>query len=390
MAKPEKRWQLLLVADDGRIIPFKRVKGMLLALLILLIVLALFCAGLAWQLTAEKVRHHRTSLQLADASRQMVDYKSKHELIAAELVLAEARMEKAGLPVPRRTARIPRQAPGKTADGTNGDGGKKPASEIAAGPMVTDSAVEKAAATTVPDPVQAIAPEKKKAPAPPEPEKPAVEIGDLEVTHDAAKKILLARFRVKNTGPRSSPVAGRCVVVLKNDLADAATWLGMPGVTLVDGKPDGKRGQAFKISRFRDMEIKAAGQADPSAFKHAAVYVFDTSGRLISTKDFTINLPAPKPEPEPAPEPEPKPAAEPAPPASPPEAVQPPAPPEPAASPAPGGDSGPAPGKGPAAAIPDAAAGAALPSGPAAVPVDDPSLTDPVEPVKEEDTRSRF
>jgi hypothetical protein len=71
MAKPEKRWQLLLVADDGRIIPFKRIKGMVMTLTVLLVLLVLICAGLAWQLTAEKVRHRRTADQLADATRQM-------------------------------------------------------------------------------------------------------------------------------------------------------------------------------------------------------------------------------------------------------------------------------------------------------------------------------
>jgi hypothetical protein len=73
----------------------------------------------------------------------------------------------------------------------------------------------------------------------------------------------------------------------------------MPGVTLVNGKPDGARGQAFKISRFKDMEIKAMGQADPSSFKSATVYVFDSSGAKILEKDFPIDLPAPKPDPKP-------------------------------------------------------------------------------------------
>ena len=38
MTKPEKRWQLLLVADDGRIVPFKRVKGVVVTVAILMVV----------------------------------------------------------------------------------------------------------------------------------------------------------------------------------------------------------------------------------------------------------------------------------------------------------------------------------------------------------------
>ena len=93
MAKPEKRWQLLLVADDGRIIPFRRIKGIAVTLAILMVVLGLVCAGLGWQLTAEKVRHRRTLAQLTDANRQVVHYKSEHELITAELLDKASRLK---------------------------------------------------------------------------------------------------------------------------------------------------------------------------------------------------------------------------------------------------------------------------------------------------------
>ena len=93
MAKPENRWQLLLVADDGRIIPFKRVKGLVVTLVVLLGILALACTVLGWLLTAEKVRHRGAKNRLADANRLVAQYKSKHELTTAELVLAQARLD---------------------------------------------------------------------------------------------------------------------------------------------------------------------------------------------------------------------------------------------------------------------------------------------------------
>ena len=48
MATSEKRWQLLLVADDGRIVPFKRVKGVVVTVAILMVLLGGLCAGLGW------------------------------------------------------------------------------------------------------------------------------------------------------------------------------------------------------------------------------------------------------------------------------------------------------------------------------------------------------
>jgi hypothetical protein len=391
MARPEKRWQLLLVADDGRIIPFKRIKGVAVTLAILLVILALVCAGLGWQLTAEKARHRRTLGQLSDANRQVAHYKSEHELISAELVLAEARMDKAGLAIPRRKALTGQQAPAKTVDAKPvpepkvDDGNQATQPTAAARPPAVNRSSVPAAATPPVGLANAPAPEAAPAKVNVKPKQPVVSMGDLEITHDPGKKILLARFRVKNTGPRSSPVAGRCVVVLKTGAADPGGWLTMPGVRLFNGKPDGARGQAFKISRFKDMEIKAMGQADPSSFKSATVYVFDSSGATILEKEFPIDLPAPKPDPKPIIPPAVQPAKAPEPTAAP--ALPPVSTPAPATKPVdqptPARDSGEAVGDLPRSPTPESDTGTEPPT-------DDPSLTEGVEPVKKEDTRSRF
>jgi hypothetical protein len=396
MAKPEKRWQLLLVADDGRIIPFKRVKGIAVTLAILLVILGLACAGLGWQLTAEKVRHRRTLAQLTDASRQVVHYKSEHELITAELVLAEARMEKAGLLVPIRQSRAGQPTPVKTVDAKpvsqpTIDAGEKETQPAAA---ASQAAVDQTSAPPSAAPPASVAkasvPDADPAEASAASELPAVAMDDLKIEHDAGKKTLLARFRVKNTGPRASPVAGRCVVVLKADQMDPGAWLAMPGVTLVNGEPDGERGQAFKISRFRDMEIKTMGQADPSSFESATVYVFDSSGAKILEKDFPIDLPAPKSDPEPVSTPAVQPvdaSGTAAVPAIPEESTSTNMPFDPKV---PLADSEEAVGTLPMTPTRESDVGAASPTVPTGRPVDDPSLKEGVEPVKKEDVRSRF
>lgn len=396
MAKPEKRWQLLLVADDGRIIPFKRIKGIAVTLAILLVILGLACAGLGWQLTAERVRHRRTQAQLTDANRQVVHYKSEHELITTELVLAEARMEKAGLLIPRRQARAGQQTPVETVEPKpvsqpTIDAGEKETAPIAAASQVAVNQTSTPPATTLPASVAKEAvPNAAPVEATSAPKQPAVAMDDLEIKHDAGKKILLARFRVKNTGPRSSPVAGRCVVVLKADRMDPSAWLAMPGVTLVNGEPDGERGQAFRISRFRDMEIKVMGQADPSSFNAATVYVFDSSGAKILEKDFPIDLPAPKLDPAPVSTPAIQPVkssgktAVPAIPEGSTPANVPLDPTEPLA------DSEQTVGNLPMTPTRETGAGDASPTVPTSSPVDDPSLTEGVEPAKKEDVRSRF
>lgn len=303
MTKPEKRWQLLLVADDGRIVPFTRIKGIALALVTLLVVLGVACAGLGWRLSVEKTRFRRVHEQLTEANRQVSHYKNAHEWVAAELVLAEARMEKAGLPVSRRR---PRSTDSPVADIASAE----PLSEETVvgdrmeAPTVADSTGNAAAADSVavnpsgsppPETIPAAPVEAAPAEAAVQPETPVVALGTLTVTHDALKNRFLARFRVKNTGPRSQPVAGRCVVVLKGDGMGIGTWLAMPDVALDNGKPDGSRGQVFKISRFIDMTIEAAGRTDPAVIDTATVYVFDRSGNPLLKKDFPIDLPVLQP-----------------------------------------------------------------------------------------------
>ncbi len=301
MAKTEKRWQLLLVADDGRIIPFKRIKSVAVGVVVLLVFLGLFCAGLAWQLTAEKVRHQRTQARLAEADRQVTHFKREHELIAAELVLAEARMEKAGLPVPRRQERIPQQKAAQPADSQATDseaGGKTSPPPPAEPPGETKTPVQAAGSvSSAPEAAADKTPtaETSSAATKPDTEASVVAISDLEMEHDTAKKVLMARFRINNDGPPSSPIAGQCVVVLKNESEDRDTWQAMPEVRLTDGSPDGKGGRSFRISRFIDMEILAPVQGDPSSFTTATVYVFDPSGTELLAKDFPIDLPAPAP-----------------------------------------------------------------------------------------------
>lgn len=211
-----------------------------------------------------------------------------------------------------------------------------------------------------------------------------VALNDLKMTHDAGEQILWARFRLTNTGPRSSPVAGRCVVVLKDAGVDAVTWLAMPTVTLVDGRPDGDRGQAYRIARFKDMEVKTRGIADPSAFKSATVYVFDSAGAKVLEKDFTIDLPAPRTEPET------QPAAAPVSPGTQevPLELPPPDTPDNQSVPAVGvQDAG---EKQQPVQPPDTGSTPTATPVPADAPADDPSLTEGAQPTMQEDARSRF
>lgn len=376
MTKPENRWQLLLVADDGRIIPFKRIKGVALTLMILLVSLGLACAGLVWHLTIERARHARALEQLSEANRQAAHFKNEHELVAAELVLAEARMQKAGLPISRHQTQSSREALDDTAaaepvpESTKAGEQKKspPMAESTTGAAAGDQSAGIESETSPPETAPGSPPKAE----PTEDiatrsERPVVALGPLTVTYDAGERRYLARFRVKNAGLRSEPVSGRCVVVLKGAGLGPDAWTALPGVSLVNGKPDGKQGQVFRISRFIDMKIEAAGETDPSTVDAATVYVFDASGAPLMEKDYPIDIPVreqPLPAKSSSLKPEPQKEAD-------------PGRPTPPAMDQTGRLSG------------SAAAGGEQPP-PTAGPTDDLPPADRVEPVKKEDTRARY
>lgn len=295
MTTPEKRWQLLLVADDGRIIPFKHIKGIALTLLVLLIALGVVCAGLGWLLTKEKIRHRRTLDQLALAEAEATRYKSENEIVITELVLAEARMEKAGLPVPDRQMKPALAETEQAEKAPQTPGAMVPDQKEQSGPAVnkqaalvqdSDRSVEPAASASPEVAGRDIALEKKAATIEP----PAIAVGEMKLDHNRSDGRVKATFRLSNTGPRSSPVKGWCIVALKSEPTDSDTWIGLPGDALVDGKIDPNKGKNFRISRFIDMDVETAVGTPSASFTTATVYVFDDAGAILLEKDFPIAL----------------------------------------------------------------------------------------------------
>ena len=295
MTTPEKRWQLLLVADDGRIIPFKHIKGIALTLLVLLIVAGVGCAGLGWLLTEEKISHRQTIDQLALAREEAARYQSENEIVITELILAEARMKKAGLPVPDRqlptalakteqTADAPQTPNAITAD--EQEQRVSAANQQSALVQASERAIEPTA-SAVPEVARRDIHLERKAPTI---EPPTIAVGEMKLDHSASQGRVKATFRVSNTGPRSSPVKGWCVVALKSDPADADTWMGLPDDALVDGKIDPKKGNNFRISRFIDMDMETTVGTRSDSFTTATVYVFDDAGAILLEKDFPIAL----------------------------------------------------------------------------------------------------
>ncbi len=274
MARPESNWQLLLVADDGRIIPFRHVKGFALTLVGLLVLFGLASALLGWQFAMEKARHRQNREKLADVSEQAAHFKSEHERRTAELVLVKARLEQ-----------FQPSSSEASAAGINKTNTSEASTAGGRAPVEVEKKHRQDAGVPSSDPpvVQSSEP----------PAQPAVALGNFEVLFDVRANHVTAQFRVQNTGPRSDPVEGRCVVVLKTEGSDPVEWFALPDVPLSQGQPDGSDGNPFRISRYIDMTMSGTGPNQLSRYTSATVFVFDHGGDKILEKQYHITPPGP-------------------------------------------------------------------------------------------------
>ena len=302
MTTPGAKWQLLLMADDGRIVPFRRFKGLLIALFLLFLLLGLGCAGLGWWLVSEKSKHGETRERLSVIEKQVASC-----LEALETTLPVSIEEEVPTIVDDPT--IEHQSGAEPSE--SGSEANTPAAGFVPETGSEDQpepvrASEKTVAPVAEEKVQSeedtfqreatvqeeepqVAPTTENSSGSTLSAAPMVALGEsIELMFSKKNKVLKVRFRIKNAGSSNSPVQGRCVVILKPDGSGVDAWLTLPNVTLINGEPTGNRGSRFKISRFMDMTVKAVGAANPSNFSTATVYVFDSAGNKINERIYPV------------------------------------------------------------------------------------------------------
>lgn len=125
------------------------------------------------------------------------------------------------------------------------------------------------------------------------------DIRQFEVDYDYRREILQSRFRIYNTSSPKQTLSGRIVLVFKNSDDPPIKWLAVPNVPLKDGRPVGKAGQAFSVRNFRTMTFKAFKPRRPITYNLVTVFVYTADGELLLSRDMGFTLP---PEPPAAPE----------------------------------------------------------------------------------------
>jgi len=115
----------------------------------------------------------------------------------------------------------------------------------------------------------------------------AVAVEDLEAERSGQK--LMVRFRLVNTLEEEAPVSGYIHMIAVNRDSEPNQFWTYPKVALRDGVPvDCKRGQRFKIRRFKRVDGEYFLDADNELPSSVKVLVYDQDGVLLFERAFEL------------------------------------------------------------------------------------------------------
>ena len=112
----------------------------------------------------------------------------------------------------------------------------------------------------------------------------------LTTIFDASANLLRVEYVLRNTGEKSKPINGHTLIVLKKAGQNPDTWLVLPSVPMIAGKPKGAEGYFFSIYNYRTIRFKIPNLSDTDHFTEAVVYVFSKEGDLVLEKQFTVSV----------------------------------------------------------------------------------------------------
>jgi hypothetical protein len=277
----DRRWTVLVFGSRGKVFTFKRLRTLVVSV-VLILVITLSAAVALLVLNLKGIEERRRLQDALDVSlNQINSLRHEKEILMARMVLAEAGVKDTGA----NSAASAQPAASSSTD-ANATGDKTANRQVPHAARASNEISQDLTSAT--DETGTDAAEESGTPS------GTVAVEDFRVTFQPAQKRYQAAFKLKNTTEANRRVSGRAAVVLKGDDPNPDTWLTMPTVELVDGRPAGRiRGQAFAIHYFKAMEFEKVSSAAPDVFHQATVFVFSSSGDLLLEQDFTISLSEP-------------------------------------------------------------------------------------------------
>ncbi len=266
----DRYWSVMLVGEHGQVVPFRRFKSIALSLMGGLVVLLITGVVLAILLAIRTAKINTLEADLKISQKQLAELRDEKDLLLTQMVIKQEQIDIAKPPAEQQI-------------------------------KVTKADQEPSAKFNT-KPVDKPTPSAQPKPSPPKPAAEPVRLNAdarrIKVSYQPERKLLSLAFRVYNTSSPKVPLSGRSVVVFKKQDDPPIQWMAVPRVQLIDGKPSGKRGKAFKINNFRTLNFKAFNQKAPIRYNSATIFIYASNGDLLASKDHNFEIkvkPKPKP-----------------------------------------------------------------------------------------------
>jgi len=225
-SKQDRRWTLLFIGNHGRTITLKRFKGIvILAFMVLFVTIGVSVGLFVWNLKIIMDNHGLKDDQ-KKLNNRIDALRHDKDILMTRLVVAKSRVQES--------------SGGKTEDPVPDKSGSQEQSLSDKEVGRKQPAIKK---TELSSPEQA------------EPQRniASVDLGlsvaveNFNISNHSDDNRLKVLFKVKNTSPNSRKVSGHTIVVLKGD---QTSWLPIPWMPLVDGRPTGTPRPFFRYQLF--------------------------------------------------------------------------------------------------------------------------------------------
>ncbi len=269
-----KKWSILFIGEDGKVVTLKHFKGLLTGLAMLLAILMVAVVVLYFQYRNRTGDVEAFRGDMAGVVKENRNLRDEKDQMLARLVILESKLKAQEEGDSSEEVGRPPEGdePSENADNDPASAG--------AGPEKDPKKVQQAVHTTTAAGSQT--------------QRPPINIANknLIVCQDPDSEFMRVEYKVINIGAKDAPVAGRSVIVLKGNNMHSEDWIVLPNVPLSDLKPSGDKGKRFRIYNFRTLKYKVKPSTDKGRLETATIFTFTEDGTLVMERDYPLDMAA--------------------------------------------------------------------------------------------------
>lgn len=269
-----KKWNILFIGEDGKVVTLKHFKGMVAGVVLLLVIFLAAVIVLYYQYQNRSERVKVLQGDMAGVVAENRGLRDKKDQMLARLVILESNLKAHEEGVPSTGV------------------GRSPASIESSEDVAQETTSTEASREMEPKEVQEVAAIDAKTSdqmmVPPV----SVANRNLVVCQDPHSSLMRVEYKVINIGAKDTPAAGRSVIILKGANMNTEDWIVLPNVPLSDLKPSGERGKRFRIYNFRTLKYQVESATVKGPLETATIFTFTEDGKLLMERDYPLDMSA--------------------------------------------------------------------------------------------------